>query len=271
MNSKVFKGRIDTWGSAVPRLLDAADFAELGKGHARILIKPNLVEPAEPPITTPCELVEEIIVYIKEKCAFKEIVVGEGCGSMEYDTPAVFHKLGYADLPRKYGVRLADLNYEPTVRLADESCRRWPEMHLPKIAMESFILSVPVLKAHSLAKVTLTMKNMLGLCPPSHYNSGSWKKSAFHAGIQEAIFELNKYRRPDLTVLDASVGMQEAHLWGPRCDPPHQLLAVSADPVAIDAWGAELLGRRWQDIGHIKMADKTLGSADAVIMDVPPP
>jgi len=115
---------------------------------------------------------------------------------------------------------------------------------------------------HTLAGVTLTMKNMMGLVPPSHYRQGnSWKKSAFHTSIQEAITDLNRYRTPDFTFLDATIGMPEAHLWGPVCDPPVNKLAAGYDSVAIDAYGAGLLGKNWQDIGHIRALHGELGTA----------
>ena len=135
-------------------------------------------------------------------------------------------------------------------------------MHLPRIALECFLLSVPVLKAHSMAGVTLTMKNMMGLAPPSHYRKdNSWKKSAFHRQIQEAVADLNRYRAPDFTLLDATIGMAKSHLWGPSCNPPINRLAASYDPVSIDAYGTSLLQREWQDIGHIHMVDGELGQA----------
>ena len=130
------------------------------------------------------------------------------------------------------------------------------------IAMECFLLSVPVLKAHSLAGVTLTMKNMMGLVPPSHYREGnSWKKSAFHNQIQKAVADLNRYRTPDFTLLDATIGMAQAHLWGPTCDPPVNRLSASFDPVSIDAHGTNLLKKDWRNINHIKMVDGELGQA----------
>ncbi|NOX26449.1 MAG: DUF362 domain-containing protein, partial [Deltaproteobacteria bacterium] len=118
-------------------------------------------------------------------------------------------------------------------------------------------------KAHSLAQVTLTMKNMMGTAPPAHYQkSGHWKKAAFHHRINEAIFDLNQYRTPDFTILDASIGMQQHHMRGPQCDPPHMTLAASRDPVAIDAYGAGVLGRDWHKIGYIAAAHNVLGRAE---------
>ena len=136
-------------------------------------------------------------------------------------------------------------------------------MYLPELLDEVFLLSVPVLKAHSLAGVTLTMKNMMGCAPPTHYQKGGcWGKSAFHSRIQEAVFDLNRYRTPDFTLLDATIGMSKAHLWGPHCQPAVGLIAASADPVAIDSFGCSLLKRSWRDIGHIAMADGVLGCAE---------
>ena len=138
-------------------------------------------------------------------------------------------------------------------------------MYLPDLIFESYLISAPVLKAHSLSRVTLTMKNMMGCAPPAHYQAGGgWGKAAFHDRIQDAVFDLNRYRTPDFTIMDCSIGMAQAHLWGPTCDPPVGRVAVSYDPVAIDAYGTSLLGKSWQDIGHIKMAHNVLGTADPI-------
>ncbi len=256
------------WNTSVPKLLDACGLDKaLAQLKKKILIKPNLVEASPPPITTPVELVSSIIDYIRSKNPALEIIVGEGCGSIDYETPTPFKQLKYVDMAYSQKVKLVDLNYEKTITLSKKECRRWPEMHLPEIVMDSFLISVPVLKAHSLADVTLTMKNMMGTAPPKHYNAGSWKKSAFHEKIQEAIFDLNRYRTPDFSLIDATVGMAEAHLWGPVCDPAPNLLIASFDPVAVDAYGTEILHRDWRKIGHISMADGVLGYAEAQIVE----
>ena len=263
----VYVEEFESWEKSVPALLESAKFAEIFKtsGKERILVKPNLVSTDPPPITTPVELVDAIIDFISENLPGVQAAVGEGCGMMDYETDKVFQTLGYTEMAAEKGVELIDLNHAELVSLSDDSCTRWPEMHLPKIIMESFLFSVPVLKAHSFSTVTLTMKNMLGAAPPEYFCAGSWKKSAFHDRIEEAIFDLNKYRTPDFTLLDATEGMAQAHLWGPKCSPPPNRLAASPDPVAIDAWGAELLGFDWRKIGHISMADKEGLSGNSMI------
>lgn len=252
-----------SWEESPGPLLTASGLADHLPGPGgTILIKPNLVEALPPPITTPVGLVAALIAWLREHTAAR-IVIGEGSGAMEYETGHAFTALGYTEMASRYGVELADLNTEELVCLHNANCRRWPEMYLPRIALDSFLISVPVLKAHSMAGVTLTLKNMMGLAPPAHYRSGrSWKKSAFHSRIQEAIADLNRYRTPDFTLLDATVGMAEAHLWGPVCDPPVTTLAVAFDPVAIDAYGATLLNREWRKIGHIRALHDELGLAE---------
>ncbi len=253
------------WRGSVFEVLDAAGLPEAisASGKDLVIIKPNLVSDQPPPVTTHPEIVAAAIDYLRERSPSSKIIVGEGIGMKEYDTRDVFRVLGFADLAEEKGVELMDFNDDiPLIHLSEPSRRRWPEMWLPEIAMEAFIFSVPILKAHSLSDVTLTMKNMMGFAPPKHFDAGSWRKSAFHADVHAAIFELNLYRTPDFTLLDAVEGMAEAHLWGPECDPPPRKLGASADPVAIDAWGCGVLGFDWRSVGHIRMADGVLGRGD---------
>jgi uncharacterized protein (DUF362 family) len=258
----VYTTRFSSW-QQVAQLLSAAGLAQALAPVGRVLIKPNLVSDQPPPMTTPAGLVTEIVRFVRHIRPDLEIIVADGCGSLKYDTWQVFTNQGYTAMAAACGVTLLDLNEVPVRRLTKPQCRRWPEMYLPEIVLDSFVISVPVLKAHSMAGVTLTMKNMMGAAPPKHYQqNGHWRKASFHDDIQAAVFDLNQYRSPDFTVLDATVGMAEAHLWGPLCDPPRNRLAAGFDPVAIDAYGAGLLGHDWRQIGHIRMADGVLGEAD---------
>ncbi|MCI5148397.1 MAG: DUF362 domain-containing protein, partial [Candidatus Electrothrix sp. MAN1_4] len=91
-----------------------------------------------------------------------------------------------------------------------------------------------------------------------------WKKAAFHNQIHHAVADLNRYCCLDFTILDATVGMAEAHLWGPSCDPPVNKLAAGFDPVAIDSYGAGLLRKDWRKIDHIVRVNGELGQAEPI-------
>ncbi|MEK7475940.1 MAG: DUF362 domain-containing protein [Candidatus Coatesbacteria bacterium] len=240
-----------SYAESVPRVLDAAGAASLLSRQNAILIKPNLVEAVPPPVTTPVECVEAVIAYCRA-CSKASLVVAEGCGAASYDTELAFDKLGYAALSKRTGVPLLNLNTAPTILLRNAACRVFPAFHMPAVAMDHFVISVPVLKAHSLAKITGTLKNMMGFAPPAHYQQGGhWKKSAFHGAMHEAIRDLNRHRTPDLTLLDARVGLAEYHLGGAECSPRVMKLVAGADPVEVDRLAASLLGFDWRSIPHL--------------------
>jgi uncharacterized protein (DUF362 family) len=168
------------------------------------------------------------------------------------ETGEVFERLGYVELARREGNELIDLNDAETTLLTNAACSVFPTFHMPVVALESFVISVPVLKAHSLADITGSLKNMMGLAVPRHYQAGGhWKKSAFHRRMQDSILDLNRYRTPDLTVMDASVGLAEYHLGGRRCRPPAARILAGYDAQAVDRRAAELLGLDWRRVRHL--------------------
>ena len=248
--------------TSLKTILDDLGLPRVLKRRKRVIIKPNLVNVSPFPVTTHPEMVKALVQYVRRHSKAR-IILAEGCGDACLDTGQVFAELGYAALAEELGLDLVDLNKAPLTRRTDPECRFFPEIHLPRTAFSGLLISAAVLKRHSLAQVTLSMKNLLGLLPPSHYQrGGSWKKSALHADMQRSIYELNRYRAPDLAIIDASVGLAEYHLGGATCSPPVNKLVAGFDPVAVDASGAGLLGLDWQSIGHIRMAHGTLGWAE---------
>ena len=235
---------------SVKKALKEAGAGPVLAGQSKILIKPNLVDDIPYPVTTPVDCVGAIIDYVRS-VNDAEIIVAEGSGG-DKSTGKVFEALGYTRMAEEKQVMLVDLNEEPLTRSEITSCKIFREYFIPKIAMEYFIISVPVLKAHSFSTVTLSLKNMMGFAPPSHYQVGGfWKKSFFHSKIDESIIEMNMHRMPDLTLLDATVGMPEYHLGGSHCDPPVNKIVASFDALEADREGALLLGFDWKRIGHL--------------------
>ncbi len=235
---------------SVTKAFDEIEAGTILADKSKILVKPNLVDDIPYPVTTPVACVEAIIDYVRS-VSDAEIIVAEGSGGHK-PTAEVFRELGYARLAEEKQVRLVDLNGEPLMRSENPSCKVFREYHIPKIAMEYFIISVPVLKAHSFSTVTLSLKNMMGFAPPSHYQVGGfWKKSFFHNRIDESIIEMNIHRMPDLTLLDATVGMPDYHLGGRHCYPPVNKIVASFDALEADKEGARLLGFDWKRIGHL--------------------
>ncbi len=248
--------------SSVSMALDEIGASDALRSQRHITLKPNLVTDSPHPITTSVQCVEAIIDYCRA-CSQAHIVIAEGSGGI--DTEEAFRKLGYEDLAARKEVELIDLDKSELVDLRNESMQLLPMFQMPKCLMNTFLVSVPVLKAHSMSDVTLSLKNMFGIAPAKHYGGVHFRKSKLHGNtnseLHRYVLEINTYRKPDMSLIDATIGMAESHLWGPTCDPPVNKIIAGFDPVAVDAVGAELLGFDWHDIGHIQLAHGVLGKA----------
>ncbi len=241
-----------SYRESVPAALDAIGAKETLAEQTAILIKPNLVNASRHPVTTHVDCCEAVVEYARS-CSKADIVIGEGSGDPSLETDEIFGLLGYRDMAIRQAVRLIDLNTSVPKRLENSNCPVFPEIYLPEIAFTHFIISVPVLKAHSLSILTGTMKNMMGFAPPKYYSgrSGVWKKAAFHSSMQQALIDLNSYRSADLSLMDASVGLADYHLGGSRCTPPVGKIIAGYDPLEVDRKAATLLGLQWERIPHL--------------------
>lgn len=239
--------------TSVKEALDSINAPEVIKEEENILIKPNLVINEPHPITTSPECTSAIIEYIKDYNPKAKIVIAEGTGLKDMETDEVFSELGYDELSIKYGVELVDLNNASLNHLNKSNFPVFPEIYLPGILFSHFVISVPVLKAHSLAVVTGALKNMIGAAPPKYYSGqfGTWKKSMFHGRMQESIIDLCRYRKPDLSILDATIGLADFHLGGATCNPPVNKIVAGFDPREVDRKACDLLGLDWREIEHL--------------------
>jgi len=166
-----------------------------------IIIKPNLTNSSPPPVTTNVAAAEAVYQYCRAYTK-TEIVIGEGCGSGS--TSDVFSALGYADLAKKYSIKLIDFNKAETVVLENSNALQLKHFSIPVIVRDAFVISLPVLKDHSFTATTIAMKNMFGVAPAKFY-AGSWNKSKLHSpSTDKSVVDVCLYKKPDLSVVDAS-------------------------------------------------------------------
>ncbi len=250
MHPLVVKETFIDYKTSVLRCMAAGGAAELFGDGRPVMLKPNLINASPFPVTTPPAFCEAVIGFIRAHTQ-APIVIADGCGDPSLNTHEVYDRLGYGDLAARWGADLLDLNTAALIRCTDAGCRLYPQMWLPKAVFEHVLISLPVLKAHSLARLTGSMKNMMGLAPPKHYG-GSWKKAVFHQHLDDAIVALNGYRAPDFTVMDATLGLADYHLGGACCDPPANCILAGPDARAVDREAAALLGMAWNRVGHLQ-------------------
>lgn len=133
---------------------------------------------------------------------------------------------------------------------------------MPEVLLDAYVISVPVLKDHCFTVTTVAMKNMFGIAPAPFYQ-GSWNKSALHSpSTHRSVVDLCLYKKPDLSVVDASVALEGMHLSG----TPRKLNTILAgfDPVAVDAIASEMMGHDPRKIKYLAMANGVLGSMDGI-------
>ena len=227
----------------------------------RIVLKPNLINDKPPPTTTPVETIEALVDYYHKNY---EIIIAEGSGWSE--THNAFKTLGYSDIAEKYGIELVDLNED------HYEIRRIPgvftlkEFEFPLTLKNSYLISVPILKEHSITDVTISLKNMLGATLGKTTKAYS-KKGRFHNRLDESIVDINLYLKTNLAIVDG----RSAGIGGELRSKPKELniMIFSEDLVAADAVGARYLNKNPLSINHIKLAQqKGLGVADLNKIDI---
>ena len=253
--SIVAKARFTDYATSVPAALDAINAADGLPDDRLIIIKPNLTINRPPPVTTNVGAAEAVLDYVRAHCN-ATVAIGEGCGQGE--TADLFEDRGYRELAERKDVELIDFNAAPEVHLANDDARVLKEFFMPDVCVDAFIISLPVLKDHSMTTTTISMKNFFGLASAPHYR-GAWNKSDLHSpSTHSSVVDICSYKRPELCVVDAAVGLVGAHLHG---DPKaFDTILASVDPVAVDAVGSDMLGHKPEKIKYIKWADGLLGS-----------
>lgn len=107
-------------------------------------------------------------------------------------------------------------------------------------------INFPILKHHRGAKLTLGMKNLMGLV---------WDRRYFHSSdLHQGIAELAAFRKPHLTIMDAIRGITDNGPVGPGPIREYGQVIFGTDQVAIDAYAANLFGMKPQDVGYIRIA-----------------
>lgn len=130
------------------------------------------------------------------------------------------------------------------------------------IVTADVLINVPIAKHHSLARLSLGMKNLLGtITRPNH----------MHSNLDQRVADLASLLRPTLTVVDAVRILRDHGPTGGNLDDVEKANTVIAshDFVAADAWAATLFGFKGADIAYIgKAAAMGLGTMDLGAVEI---
>ena len=253
--------------AAVAEIFDAAGGANMLKRSGDVFLKPNGID-SKPYSHTRPELVEAVIRYWREAGA-NRIYLFENCTQSNF-TRMVFALTGYSDICRRYGVGQVFLDEEKNERFTfrgkpaeteeeggyAETGFRIPKFvteHLIQRADENLYINLPKLKTHSMAGVTLGVKNQWAFPQPGD------RRADHNYNLASKLADMMGYIQPDFTLIEgveATIhGHYPATALADKCVLPFRVLIGSANVIAADLVGARLFGLTpEEDAAHLKIA-----------------
>jgi uncharacterized protein (DUF362 family) len=224
-------------------------------GHD-VIIKPNLCTPRAPEYaaTTNPTVIGTLVQLCLGAGAQRVRVMDAPFGGPADETYAV---TGIADAVAAAGGELEAMNpnkFREAPIPDGLDIRSWPIYQ--DILNADVVIDVPIAKHHSLARLTLGGKNLMGVVE---------NRGRFHANLGQRIADLVSVVRPTLTVVDAVRTLMNHGPTGGSLDDVRQTDTVIAshDIVAADAYAATLFGLQGADIGYVRAAaEMGLGTLD---------
>lgn len=209
-----------------------------------ILIKPNYINARHPStgITTDSRVIEGVVKFLKQHDA-EEILIGEGSGFA--DTFEAFQAAGVDAVAERWNAKLVDLNKDEFLEVSPPDPLALKKVKIAKTALESTIISVPKLKPHRLARVTLSLKNMMGAVTP---------KGSIHDPLSEKIVDLASIIKPSVAVIDGIIAGEGHETSGNPVEM--NLVIAGTDPVAVDAVGAAVMSIPPEKVKHLRLAEE---------------
>jgi uncharacterized protein (DUF362 family)/Pyruvate/2-oxoacid:ferredoxin oxidoreductase delta subunit len=225
------------------------------RGAKIAILKPNFVagRNAETGSTTSFALLKAVAEEVRGSGA--EPVLCETPGT-EFDREATYTILGVEKFCEENGIRILRVDPEggeqDWIELRPNGAKRLRTFRIPRILSEARLINLPVLKTHVVSAMTLGMKNPMGILPRPD------RRSMHTFGIDQSIVDMNLGIRPDLTIVDGSVGQDgEGPLYGDKADL--QVLVAGRESLAVDLVCCQLVGVSPRDIPHLKLALEQMG------------
>ncbi len=206
---RVWIGRARSYSEDLARLIREGlrEFPELAVRGKNVLLKPNMVEYIH---TNPINTATEVVVGAAQaflSLGAREVIVGEGPGHRR-DLDEIISVIGLRSALRERRIRFVDLNHDDWTPVPNRGRRTGlPEFCLPDTLLAAdLVVSLPKMKTHHWAGVTLSMKNFFGVIPGVVYG---WPKNILHwRGIDESILDIVETVRPHFAIVDGIVGME---------------------------------------------------------------
>lgn len=237
---------------AIEELGGIGKFVKTGQ---KIVVKPNIgwAKTPEMAANTNPEVVGALVKQCLDAGASEVLVFDHTC----HEWTSCYEKSGIKEATEANGGKMVPANnenYYQEVILPRGITIKSTQIHEAIINCDAWI-NVPVLKHHGGAKMSLSMKNSMGII---------WDRRSFHSkGLQQGIADLATYeKKPILNIVDAYRTLTQN---GPQGKSEEdtvltKALFASADPVAIDTASVKFFNQikemPLEDVSHISLAAK---------------
>lgn len=230
---KVFCKNVADLENDVRALFELMRWEEVIKEGDSVLIKPNFCANYKDGVTTNMELLGAIVKLVGQRT--EDLFVGET------DSPFKNHKKMRDDFP-------LDCKF---LNLSEEETFIHRGLKLPKIALESIIINVPVFKTHVFTGMTLGIKNLFGLIQDR-------EKSRYHYKIDPTLLHILEVIKPQINILDGIYSMDQIGPTDGRIKRTDFLMA-SRNVVALDMAACGVAGINPFQVKHIWQASQKYG------------
>lgn len=219
---------------------------KLVKKGSSVVIKPNFSVPRKPEeaATTNPNLVAAIVKQCLTAGA-KEVKVID----FPFTGPTCLNNSGIKDAVEAAGGKAFNINAKNFYKEVDMGGTILKNVLFSKDVLDADVfINFPILKHHSITKITMGLKNMMGLV---------WDRGYFHrTDLNQAIAELTAFRKPNLIILDATRGIINNGPTGPGTIHEWNQVVFGVDPVAVDVYGANLFGLKPTEVDYLSAAAK---------------
>ncbi len=221
-----------------------------------VVVKPNIGwdrRPEQAADTNP-EVVAAVVAQCINTGAKRVMVFDRTCNNAK----RCYHNSGIAEAAEKAGA-IVPYTIEAGFKYYDMPENKYLKgWSLYRPAMEAdCLINVPIAKHHSLAGLTLGMKNLMGIMGDD--------RGKIHWNIHKYLPELAAFIKPQLTIIDATRILIANGPQGGNPKDIKQLDTIIASPfiASADAFATTLFGKKPQDIGYIvNSVNYNLGEID---------
>lgn len=168
-----------------------------------------------------------------------------------------YAKSGIAEQVKSAGGQMevmGRMKFRETPILDGLDIKKWPVYS--DVLDADVVINVPIAKTHGLTRLTLGMKNLMGVI---------LDRGAFHSNIGQRLADLTSLVRPELTIIDAVRTLMRNGPTGGNLNDVKltNTVIASHDIVAADAYAAGFFGLNPSDIPYISAGGKMgLGTMD---------